>query len=136
MLIVCPIVRVTYRETNNIYTQKDYNNRDQDPIRQLSEHTLSHLAPSSRNRRLSEYTLTWHPDGKSPGVPGAPSDLLGHLPGWQPVTPYTSVRNPPLHPRQGVHCSHEHERLQIENTEFKHSLQTKIETKRQRYRQR
>jgi hypothetical protein len=28
-----------------------------------------------------------HPDGKSPGVPGAPSNLLEHLPGWQITIP-------------------------------------------------
>ena len=41
MLIVDPIIRVTYREKNNIYTQKDYNNHDQAPIRWPRELTLT-----------------------------------------------------------------------------------------------
>ena len=57
MLIVCPIVRVTYRETNNIYTQKDYNNRDQDPVRQPSEHTLTWHLVTETDGRVSTLSL-------------------------------------------------------------------------------
>jgi hypothetical protein len=58
MLIVGPIIRVTYRGKTNIYTQKDYNNQEQAPIRWPREHTL-----------------TWHPDRRSPGIPGTSSEL-------------------------------------------------------------
>ena len=41
----------------------------------MAERAHTHLAPSNRNRQPSEHTLTWHPDRRSPGIPGTSSEL-------------------------------------------------------------
>ena len=57
MLIVGPIIRVTYRGKTNIYTQKDYNNQEQAPIRWLREHTLNWYPVTETNSRVSTLSV-------------------------------------------------------------------------------
>ena len=57
MLIVGPIIRVTYRGKTNIYTQKDYNNQDQAPIRWPREHTLTWHPVTETDSRVSTLSL-------------------------------------------------------------------------------
>ena len=60
----------------------------------MAERAHTHLVPSNRNREPSEHTLTWHPDRRSPVIPGTPSEFLGCPTGWQPVSPDLSFSNP------------------------------------------
>ena len=57
MLIVGPIIRVTYRGKTNIYTQKDYNNQEQAPIRWPREHTLTWHPVTETDSRVSTLSL-------------------------------------------------------------------------------
>jgi hypothetical protein len=57
MLIVGPIIRVIYRGKTNIYTQKDYNNQDQAPIRLSRECTFTRHPVTEIDSRVSTLSL-------------------------------------------------------------------------------
>ena len=126
MIIVGPIIRVTYREKKHIH-KKDYNNQDQAPIRWPRKHTLTWHPVTETDSRVSTLSLgtligdlqvslelpqnSWDvPQGGSRFLPTCLSVTLFHL-------------------KKGVRCSHEHLQLQTENSEFKQSWHKKIETK-------
>ena len=127
MLIVGPIIRVTYRGKTNIYTQKDYNNQEQAPIRWPREHTLTWHPVTETDSRVSTLSL---------------GTLIGDLQ-VSPELPQNSWNVPQggsrflltclsvtlFHLKKGVRCSHEHLQLQTENSELKQSWHKKIETK-------
>jgi hypothetical protein len=112
---------------NNIYTQKDYNNEDQAPIRWPREHRLTWYPVTETESPVSTFSLgTLIGDLQvslelpqiSCDVPQGGSRFL-----------LTCLSVILFHLGEGVRCSHEHVQLQTENSEFKQSWHTKVETK-------